>query len=175
MKESAHPLENTSTLDPSPMTGEPKSRLAELVAAHPFLKGFSASTLTTLTDAAMLKEFEADEMIFREGDIANRFYLIRDGRVAVEAPEQRRNPVLIQTVNSGEVLGWSWLFPPYYWHFSARAMEPTRAIFFYGTRLREQCEQDTALGYELMRRMTEVVVHRLQSTRKQLLALHRRG
>ena len=67
------------------------------------------------------------------------------------------------------MLGWSWLFPPYYWHFDARALEPTTAIFFYGTRLREQCEQDHDFGYEIMKRMTQVVIQRLQATRKQLL------
>jgi CRP-like cAMP-binding protein len=80
----------------------------------------------------------------------------------------------IQTIGPGDVLGWSWLFPPYYWNFDARALEPTTAIFFYGTRLRDECEQDKALGYELMKRMTAVAIQRLQATRRQLLALRRK-
>ena len=75
----------------------------------------------------------------------------------------------IQTLTAGHVLGWSWLFPPYYWHFDARALEPTRAIFFYGTRLREECEQDPDLGYALMKRVTQVLINRLQATRRQIL------
>ena len=87
--------------------------------------------------------------------------------------ESQRNdeaPVVVQVIGPGDVLGWSWLFPPYYWHFDARAVEPTTAIFFYGTRLREQCEQDHDFGFEMMNRITQVVINRLQSARKQLLA-----
>ena len=73
-------------------------------------------------------------------------------------------------MEAGEVCGWSWLFPPYHWHFDARAVEPTEAIFFYGTRLREQCENDHDLGYELMKRMASVIIRRLQTTRRHLLA-----
>jgi len=71
------------------------------------------------------------------------------------------------------VLGWSWLFPPYNWHFSARAVEPTTAIFFYGTRLREECEDDPAFGFELMKRVAAIVIQRLQVTRVQLLRLQK--
>ena len=69
------------------------------------------------------------------------------------------------------MLGWSWLFPPYYWHFDARAIEPTDAVFFYGTRLREQSEEDPAFGYELMKRVAAIVIKRLQTTRMQVLQL----
>ena len=82
-------------------------------------------------------------------------------------------PVAVQVIGRGDVLGWSWLFPPHHWHFGARALEPTTAIFFYGTRLREQCEQDHDFGFEMMKRMTQVVIHRLQATRKQLLSVRR--
>ena len=110
------------------------------------------------------------DVIFREGDSANRFYLVQDGKVALESSQREYDPVLIENIGPGDVLGWSWLFPPYYWHFGARAVEPTEAIFFYGTHLREQCENDHELGYELLKRMTSVVIQRLQSTRRQLLA-----
>ena len=75
----------------------------------------------------------------------------------------------IQVIEAGDVLGWSWLFPPYSWRFDARTLEPVKAIFFYGTRLREHCEADHDLGYELMKRMAAVVIQRLQATREQLL------
>lgn len=139
------------------------------IAEHPFLKGFTSRNLQILADSAMHVEFETGQIIFQEGDLANRFYLIESGKVALETPEKDEEPKLIQTIGAGDVLGWSWLFPPYYWHFDARAAEPTKAIFFYGTRLREQCEQDHDLGYELMKRMSEVVIKRLQATRKMLL------
>jgi CRP-like cAMP-binding protein len=72
-------------------------------------------------------------------------------------------------LGAGDVLGWSWLFPPYLWHFDARAATPTTAIFFYGTRLRELCDENHDLGYELMKRVSEIVIKRLQATRRELV------
>ena len=114
-------------------------------------------------------EFKTGEVVFTEGDPANRFYLVESGAVTLHATRRDREAAVIQSVGTGDVLGWSWLYPPYYWHFSATATAPTRAIFFYGTRLREMAEADHALGYELMKRMTEIVIARLQSTRQRLL------
>jgi CRP-like cAMP-binding protein len=125
--------------------------------------------LRSLKDSAMMMFYQPGEVIFREGDPANRFYLIQKGKVTIESSRRESEPVSIQTIGPGDVLGWSWLFPPYYWHFDARAVELTEAIFFYGTQLREQCERDHGLGYELMKRMTSVIIHRLQATRRHLL------
>lgn len=117
----------------------------------------------------MLVSWQPGEVIFREGEPANRFYVIRQVKVALESGRRDAAPVLIQHVGAGDVLGWSWLFPPYYWHFDARAVEPTSAIFFYGTRLREKSEESPDLGYELMKRMVAIIIHRFQATRQQLL------
>src|ERR1051325_2477250 len=106
--------------------------LENVLAAHPFLKGMRAEVLKTLADSAMETEFVPDQLIFSEGEIANRFYLIHEGKVALEAPGPETGAVPIQILGSGDVLGWSWLFPPYYWHFDARALEPTKATFLYG-------------------------------------------
>jgi CRP-like cAMP-binding protein len=143
--------------------------LESVIAELPFLKGLSSKHLQTLADNAMQSQFKAGEMIFREGDPANRFYLIQSGQVALESSPKDRPAVRIQTIGAGDVLGWSWLFPPHYWRFDARALEPTSAIFFYGTRLREECEKDHDLGFELMKRMAGVVLERLQATRRQLI------
>ena len=140
-----------------------------IIAEHPFLRGLKPEHLRLLADSAMRMSYKTGELIFCEGDPANRFYLIEQGRVSLESHRRDEAPVAVQVIGPGEVLGWSWLFPPYYWHFDARALEPTTAIFFYGTRLREHCEKDHAFGYEMMKRMTHVVIHRLQATRKQLL------
>jgi len=147
--------------------------LETVIAAHPFLTGWKPEHLRALVDNAMMMSWQPGEIVFREGDPANRFYLIQQGRVALESRREEAEPVLIQHIGPGDVLGWSWLFPPYCWHFDARIIEPTTAIFFYGTRLRENCEQDHDLGYELMKRMAQVLIHRLQATRRQLLAVHR--
>ena len=146
--------------------------LDSLISEHPFLRGLKPKHLRALADNSMRMRYDAGEFIFREGDPANRFYLIEQGRVSLESHRQDELAVSIQTIGAGDVLGWSWLFPPYYWRFDARVLEPTTALFFYGTRLRDQCEEDHDLGYELMKRMTQVVIQRLQATRKELLASH---
>jgi CRP-like cAMP-binding protein len=145
--------------------------LAEAIAAHRFAANMKPEHLNRLAEAAMSKQFSPGENIFTEGEPANRFYLICQGRIALESRGDGESPPLVQFIGEDEVLGWSWLFPPYYWHFSARAVEPTNAIFFYGTRLREQCEEDPVFGYELMKRMAAIVIKRLQITRVQLLQL----
>jgi CRP-like cAMP-binding protein len=143
--------------------------LERSVAAHPFLIGLGEHHVRLMADCAIRTQFEADQVIFREGETANRFYLIEHGKVALESAAYTGEPVTIDMVADGDLLGWSWLFPPYVWHFGARALEPTAAIFFYGTVLREYCEQDQSLGYELFKRMSEVMTRRLQSARSRLL------
>jgi CRP/FNR family cyclic AMP-dependent transcriptional regulator len=144
-----------------------------ILATQPFFKGLPERYLEVLASAAIPVEFAAGKQIFNAGSPANRFYLLTGGEVALESSgderDDERKPVLIETIGAGDVLGWSWIFPPYCWHFDARAISPVKAIFFYGSRLREQCEQDHDLGYELMRRTAEVVIGRLQATRRQLL------
>ena len=153
------------TMEQIPVPGSMEARIYQ----HPFLEGMSPHQHRILTDCAMATHFNAGEVIFREGDPANRFYLIEGGSVALESHQKDKGLMPIQTIGSGDVLGWSWLFPPYFWHFNARALEPTDAIFFYATPLREECESDHELGYELMKRMAGVMLSRLQATRRQLL------
>ena len=141
------------------------------VAEHPFVRGMSALHLQVLTQCAMLTEFEAGQIVFHEGDIANRFYLIEKGTVSLETHGESNSVIPVQTVGPGDVVGWSWLFPPYYWHFTACALEATRAVFFYGTRLRECCEDDPEFGYELMRRVAMVLVRRLEATTQESVRL----
>jgi len=144
--------------------------LEQEVAAHPFLIGISEHHIRLLADSASRVTFEANQLIFREGETANRFYLLETGKVALESGGKGNEPVTVDVIGAGDLLGWSWLFPPYIWHFSARALQPTKAIFFYGTVLREYCEADPSLGFELFKRMGEVMIKRLQSARTRLLA-----
>lgn len=143
------------------------------VTQHPFFQGMSEAHLEILAECAERTEFPAGEMIFRRGDPASRFYLIESGAVSVEIAEAGRKTIFIQTLGAGEELGWSWLFPPHQWRFDARAVKPTRAIYFYGQWLRELCDESPEFGYELMRRMVRVVVTRLHATREQLVGLSR--
>jgi CRP/FNR family cyclic AMP-dependent transcriptional regulator len=139
-----------------------------LIRKHPFLKDLSPHQYRLLADSAMRTQFRAGDVIFQQGDPANRFYLIQHGKVAVEAWLKDRGTITIETLVGGDVLGWSWLFPPYYWQFGACALEDTDAVFIYGTPLREECESDHELGYELIKRASAVMLERLQATRRRL-------
>lgn len=143
------------------------------VAFHPFLAGMSRTQLALLTDCAMPVHFKTGQSIFREGEMANRFYLIETGKVVLESSDEPENSVIIETIGAGDLLGWSWMFPPYAWRFTARAVEPTSAIFFYGTIMREYCERDPSLGYELFKRIAPVMIKRMQNAREKIVLLTR--
>ena len=149
------------------LVGADREELEAQVATHPFLIGINAPHIRLLADCAMRSQFTAGQVIFQKGETANRFYLIERGRVALES-SMGDDIIRIDEVGPGDLLGWSWIFPPYVWHFDARAIEPTTAIFLYGTILREYCENDPALGYELFKRMSEVMMRRLQAARVKL-------
>ena len=152
-----------------------KTLLRELIAKHHFCRDLAPQHLELLTEAAMLKEFKAGEMIFKQGDPANRFYVIQSGEVELLSEGANTGSVSVQRIGAGDVLGWSWLFPPYYWHFAAQAVTDTKAIFFYGTWLRENCERDHDFGYVMLKRMSAIVIQRLQSARKKLVELEKKG
>jgi CRP-like cAMP-binding protein len=143
--------------------------LYPLIAKQPFFKGLNSQQLQLLAGSALEMKFETGATIFEEGSPANRFYLILTGRVELSSEMEDRNVIPIQTLGPGDDLGWSWLFPPYSMHFTARTLEPTTTIFFYGTRLREQCEQDHELGYQIMKRIAEVATQSLGATQRRLM------
>ena len=142
------------------------------VSLHPFLAGLDAKALSHLADCAIAAEFKPGQIILREGEQANRFYLIESGKVELEAQTPDGGHVVIDTIGAGELLGWSWMFSPYVWRFTARASEPTRVIFFYGEILRGYCERDHTLGYELFKRMAPTMVKRMQKARETLIGVH---
>lgn len=146
--------------------------LEPVLAEHPFFARMAGPHLDTVTGCVANKVFAPGEFIFREGQQADSFFLIREGRVAVEVFVPNRGPVTIETVEGGEVLGWSWLFPPYKSRFDARALSAVRALSLDGACLRTKCEQDAALGYDMLKRFTQLVVARLEATRMQLLDLY---
>ena len=143
--------------------------LNEAIANHAFFRGMKPAHLAVLAEGAKATQFAAGETLFREGQPASQFYLIEDGRIALEAHEPANATVLVQTLSAGDVLGWSWLFPPFAWHFQARALEPTTAIALNGAHLLVSAEKDPEFGFELMKRVAKVLICRLQATRKQLL------
>jgi len=146
--------------------------LDSVIREHSFFRGLDEKYIQFLVGCARNTKFEEDQHIFSEGDSADRFYFIRDGVVSIEMVVPHRGPTILQTLSDGDVLGWSWLTPPYRWHFGARALRRTRALDFDGKCLREKCEEDHDLGYEILKRFANVVTDRLDSTRLQLLDLY---
>ncbi|HEX2357789.1 MAG TPA: cyclic nucleotide-binding domain-containing protein, partial [Micromonosporaceae bacterium] len=146
----------------------------DLLAGHPFLVGMAPEQLTRLAVWGHRSVFRLGGPIFEEGGHADRFWLIRDGRVRLQTQVPGRGETVVETLGPGTVLGWSWLFAPYRWHFGATAMEPTLTIVFDADGVRRLCAQDPAIGFELHRRFMAVVVDRLQATRMRLLDLYAR-
>lgn len=135
---------------------------------HPFVEGLTPDHMEILARCAMPVEFRVGQSIIREGEPANRFYLILKGSVALQMRLPDSGVALVSVVGPGEVLGWSWLIPPYFWHFDATATDAVTGVFFYGTWLRQMAEEHPGFGYELMKRIAEVLARRLQATRRQL-------
>ncbi len=146
--------------------------LEPYLAEHPFLKGLDHRFLEILVGCASNVRFDAGQFVFREGSEANNFYIIRHGKVSVEVFAAGRGSITIQTIGEGDILGWSWLIPPYNWRFDAKAIELTRAIALDGKCLREKCERDHDLGYELLKRFSHIIAQRLEATRLQLLDIY---
>ncbi len=141
---------------------------------HPFLQGLKPEFMQTLVGCARPVTFEAGQTIFREGQDANEFFLIRRGAIAVQIYSPQKGAIVIETLKEGDVLGWSWLVPPYKWRFDAQALEVTRAIGLNGACLRGKCDENPALGYELLKRFSVVFSQRLQATRFQLLDVYKK-
>ena len=141
----------------------------DLLTQQPFLAGLSASQLDRLSYWSRRTVFHTGARLFEEGHRADRFWLLREGHVTLDTDVPGRGLVIVETLGPQSVLGWSWLFPPYRWHFSASAVETTLAVELDGPGVRELCERDHDLGYELMRRFLTLVVDRMQATRMRLL------
>lgn len=146
--------------------------LKPILEQHPFFRDLAPPHLDTIVGCASNVVFEPGEFVFREGAAADRFYVVRHGRVSVEVFVPGRGAVSVETLEADDVLGWSWLFPPYKAHFDARAITQLRALSLDGTCLRTKCDLDPAFGYELMRRFAPLLVQRLDATRTQLLDLY---
>jgi CRP/FNR family transcriptional regulator, cyclic AMP receptor protein len=143
--------------------------LEQTIADHPFWKGLNPHYFPLLNEGASEERFGLQQQIFQEGSDANQFYLIHAGRVALETFVPGRGVVTIQTIGAGEALGWSWLFPPYRWHFSARSIDATAVVTLDARALREKAQENHDFGYDITMRIAQVMLQRLQATRMQLL------
>ena len=146
--------------------------MEEVLGSYPFFAGLSADAVQLMAGCASNVHFQADDYIFNEGEAASRFYVIRHGRVTLEVHSPARGALVIDTMNDGEVVGWSWLVPPYKYFCDARAVTPVSLTALDGACLRGKAEADPGLGYQLLKRVTAVMYQRLQSTRVRLLDLY---
>jgi CRP-like cAMP-binding protein len=145
---------------------------SDWLAQHAFVRDMPAAHLATLRTHAQRASFAAHQYLGREGQPADRFYLIHSGHVALEARTPHRDGVRIETVGAGDPVGWSWLLPPHRWQFDARAVEAVEAIAIDAQSLREQCERDHEFGFQVLRRLLAVVAKRLAAARLQLLDIY---
>lgn len=146
--------------------------LERILSEHPFFAGMDPQHIHLLVGCASNVRFDAGAFIFKQGEEADKFYLIRQGKAALEIFPPTKGPIMIQTISEGEVLGWSWLVPPHRWRFDARAIELTRALALDGKCLREKCETDPRLGFELLRRFSTIIADRLEATCLQLVDVY---
>jgi CRP/FNR family transcriptional regulator, cyclic AMP receptor protein len=146
--------------------------LERILREHPFFAGLPEPFCTFVCGCAKNVRFEAGQYLFREGEPADEFYLLRDGRVALELHAPDRGRITFETLREGEIVGVSWLIPPYRWSYDARALTLVRAIGMDAACLRQKCEADHDLGYEMMKRFLPVLIERLQATRLQILDVY---
>jgi CRP-like cAMP-binding protein len=146
--------------------------LERILREQPLFAGLSDDATALLAGCAKNHRFEAGQYLFREGEPANEFFLIRHGRVALEIAAPGRQPIVVATLGEGEIVGASWLVSPYRWTFDARALELTRALGIDAACLRGKCEADHHLGYEMMKRFVPILVERLRATQLQVLDVY---
>ncbi len=146
--------------------------LEPILKEHPFFSDLPEPDLKLVSGCAKNVRFESGSVVAKEGQQADEFFLIREGRVAVALPSPQAGRLTIDTLEAGDVAGWSWLLPPHVWHFDLTAVSRVRALSMDGRCLREKCEADPRLGYDLMKRFSYVMIERLSAMRLQMIDLY---
>lgn len=144
--------------------------LEPILKQHSFFKGLPSKYIDFIVGCTTHKVFKEGEVILKEGEPADKFYLVRSGKVAIYIAQPQE--ITIETIGENDILGWSWLIPPYHYRFSAKAVENTRVLALDGKCLREKCEKSPDLGYELLKRLVNIFTERLEATRIRLLDVY---
>ena len=165
------------TYDPSLIAGAapnscPMQSLEDLLADHSFFAGLERDTLALIAGCASNLHYRPGEYLFRQGGAADRFYVLRRGQVQLEVAAPERGPLALETYGEGDVLGWAWIVPPYRWEADAQSTEHTDVIAFDGLCLRIKCDENPALGYELLKRAARAMNTRLFGALVRLLDLY---
>jgi CRP/FNR family transcriptional regulator, cyclic AMP receptor protein len=148
--------------------------IAEYLAGHPFFAGLDSASIQELAGCAINEHVRPGGYLFHQGDEANHFYVVMHGRIALELYSPGSGAHVIDSIGEGDVVGWSWLIPPYRWFWDARAVEPTTVVALDSACLRRKAETDPRLGYAVVLRVAQVMSQRLQATRVRLLDLYGR-
>jgi CRP/FNR family transcriptional regulator, cyclic AMP receptor protein len=150
-------------------------KIDQLIAQASVFSGLEEAQLELISGCARNQHFDTGALLLREGEPADTFFVIRRGTVALELHAPGRGPLVIETLQDGDVVGWSWLFSPYRWQMDGRAVEPSSVVAFDGACLRGKADQDHELGYQLMKRFAANLLETLQATRLQLLDVYGRA
>ncbi len=143
--------------------------IKQLLTDKGVFAGLPEGHLAVLAEHATERELAADEVLARQGDAAEAFYLVLEGALVIEVPAIAGPRLEITRLAKGEVFGWSWLIAPYEWHFNARASGPTRVLEFDGKALLQRCEDDPEFGYPLLRRFSELMARRLDAAQRKMM------
>lgn len=146
--------------------------LEELLVDYAFFRELEPSHLKLLAECASQVRVDEGDFLFREGEMARAFFVVRHGSVAIQTMTPHEGAVTIQTIGEGDILGWSWLLPPYRWHFSARALQPAVVLGLDAACVRGKCDQDPAFGYDIMRSFAQVIAWRLEAMHLQLMNVY---
>lgn len=139
------------------------------IAEQQFLAGMKSEFTKFLADHAQRRSLDRDEVLFRYDTAAEHFHLVVSGKIAIEVAAIEGPPLELQELGPGAILGWSWLIPPYRWHFQARAKDTSEIIEFDGQAVRDRCENDAEFGYEILKRFSALMSERLSSAREQMM------
>jgi len=172
--EEAHAIRGVETVCKTCVPSREKAveTMKRILADHPFIKAIGEQYLDFIAEYSAIVRFNAGEFIFHAGEDAERFYLLRHGKVAIETFTPDRGAVIVQTIGEGDLLGWSWFVPPYKWAFDALAIELTRAVAVDAKYVREKCEKDMNLGYLVHQFVSQIIGQRMEATRMQLLDIY---
>jgi len=156
------------------MTGTETEAIAERVLAHPFFVGIDPTLVHAMTSKAEERTYDVGEMLVREGKSAEEFFLVIEGKIALEVGAADRPGITVETIGRGEILGWSWLVSPHRWRFDARALKPTTVVAINASVARYALAAHPAFGYQFLMKLLPVIAERLENTRVQLLDIHGR-
>ena len=172
--EEAHAIRGVETVCKTCVPSKEKAveTMKRILADHPFIKAIGEQYLDFIAEYSAIVRFNAGEFIFHAGEDAERFYLLRHGKVAIETFTPDRGTVIVQTIGEGDLLGWSWFVHPYKWHFDALAIELTRAVAVDAKYIRDKCDKDSNFGYLVNQFISQIIGQRMEATRMQLLDIY---